>query len=81
MKPRCRWSILLVDLVATTLLFMITTILLTVQHNIPVWKSSTLATLMYGMGEDTREYLSARDLDSVEAKAKELKMSMGADGP
>lgn len=77
-KARWAWAILPIALVVLASCFMITTLVLTARHDVPIWKSSALATLAHGLGESSTCGITANRLDVIEDKARGCKMTMQA---
>ena len=79
-RARWWWSVLPLALIVSTFLFLLSTILLSISKGIPVWKSSTLATLALGLDESTRQTIASKHLDDIEETTKEVKMTIHTDG-
>lgn len=78
-KARWGWAILPVTLVGLTCLFIVATLALTIKHNVPVWKSSALATLAHGLDEASGALVTADKLDEIERKSEAYRMVMRGD--
>lgn len=68
-KARWVFAILPIALVSTTCLFMAATLVITVRHEVPIWKSSALATLAHGLQDGSSACITADRLDVIEDKA------------
>jgi len=79
-KARWGWAILPVGLVLLTCFFMTCTLVITIRHEVPIWKSSALAALAHGLSEHSRSDVTADKLDEIESKAENLRMTMKGGG-
>ena len=68
------WAALLVALVISTFAFMLSTLIITIRHGMPIWKSSSIATLAHGLDETTSGSLTDKKLGTMEDHAKDFKM-------
>ena len=69
-KARWIWSGLPIALIFLSFVFMISTLTISLRRGVPVWKSSSLAVLVHGLDEDTRDQVAAAKLDAMEDNAK-----------
>lgn len=73
-QARWLWAILPIALVVLTLAFMGLTLFMSVHNGIPVWKSSSLAVLVHGLGDDTSLPSTTTKLSAIETGLKEQSM-------
>lgn len=52
-RARWLWATFPVVLLALTVAFLLATVLVTFRNKVPIWKSSSLASLLHGLDDDT----------------------------
>ena len=75
-KVRWYWAIFPVVVLVLTFCFTISTIALSLMRGVPIWKSSSLATLLHGLDKTFCETLTAKRLDNMEINAEDHVMRM-----
>ena len=80
---RWQWVILPLALLAITLVFLITTIVLSAIQHIPTWRSSALPSLVYALDETTVAAMALHGprVKTLEKEAGKHIMAMSAAGP
>lgn len=79
---RWGWAILPLILLALSLVFLITTIVLNAVRHIPTWRSSALPSLIYSLDEATTAAIAAHGprLKALEEEAGQHTMAICTDG-
>ena len=75
-QARWAWAVLPVALLAITMAFVLATVLLSARKGIPMWKSSSLVSLLHGLDEATSQAITATRLDDMETNTKAYLMAM-----
>lgn len=66
-------------LLVLTFGFVLTTVTTSAINRIPIWKSSSLASLLHGLDEGSCQAITAQKLDDMECNAKAYTMAMRRD--
>lgn len=78
-RARWMWAIFPVALLTMTIGFLLSTVVVSVRTQTPIWKSSSLASLLHGLDDDSCQAIAASRFDQVEMNAKAFAMSMKQD--
>ncbi|KAK5128905.1 hypothetical protein LTR85_000238 [Meristemomyces frigidus] len=76
-EARWIWGVLPCALLLLTMVFVVSTIAASASRGVPVWKSSSLATLLHGLDEESCQALTAANLDAMESNADAWTMGVG----
>ncbi|KAI5359713.1 hypothetical protein Slin14017_G092740 [Septoria linicola] len=78
---RWEWAILPIVLLILTLAFVVFTVAVSVEKEIPLWKSNSLPTLLYNVDSDVADSIVGfrRPAEKMEATAKSFEMAMKAE--
>lgn len=82
LKVRWEWVILPIIMIVLTFAFFVSTVYINKVHHVPVWKSSSLPLMAYGLQREAGQAISAHGpgLDSLEKAAKQYHVTMERNG-